>query len=327
MLESTRVAALGAISLFLIHGSVSAAESPIPSLVSPGSPDGFAAVQGPCPTFSWAGLLRGTSQELVVYEVRESGVESDATLTLRLPALASSWTPGSNECLERGKSYAWSLRAIDDSATSAWAETRFFTIPAAPSDEELRAALEVVRAHAALRDDDAQGGDGLQRGASQQIGAPGLAATRPVEDAPAQDGRTRATRAGAVAAFRIASNGGVEATSFSGDGSGLFNIGAAAIAAGAVGSSEIAFNAVGQSEIATNGVGQAEIEPNSITASEMAGSFCLVKRGSNACPSGYEEYFLKFDTEDTSNDDICDEEVASVCPNLYSEIYLSFCCA
>jgi hypothetical protein len=156
---------------------------------------------------------------------------------------------------------------------------------------------------------------------------PRVAATGPDEEGSSQNARIRTARAGGVAAFRVAANGAVEATSFSGDGSGLSNIGSAAIAAGAVGSSEIGFNAVSQSEIATDGVGQAEIEPNAVGASEMIGNFCLVKRGNFACPTGYTEYFLKFDTEDTSNDDICDVNVAALCPGSSSEIWLSFCCA
>ena len=89
-------------------------------------------------------------------------VDSD-TVALRkqLPAGASSWTPDLRSCLEAGTKYAWSLRVIeergvieehgadgaatDSSASRVWAEPAWLEVSDAPSDEEVEAALDVLR--------------------------------------------------------------------------------------------------------------------------------------------------------------------------------------
>src|SRR5688572_5077622 len=153
----TSHAFLGAISILLSQVTTPAAEASEPLLVSPGLLDDFAVQLWPCPTFSWASGGRGEALELVVYEVDESGtILVDPMLTLRLPALATSWTPSAAECFGRGKSYAWSLRAIGDPAGSEWGATRFFSIPAGPSEEEFLAGLEVVKAYLALEGHDSR---------------------------------------------------------------------------------------------------------------------------------------------------------------------------
>jgi hypothetical protein len=272
----------------------------------------------------------------VIYELGEAGaIGEDPALTVRLPPLASSFTPPGAECLGRGKSYAWSLRAIYDSERSGWAEALFFSVPGGPSDEDLRAALEVVRAYAARRNQDPRTAE-----PGRQPGTDDSGAGRDAEAAAPADSRTRTARAGAIVAFRVRASGDVEASSFSGDGSGLRNIGSAALAIDAVGPSEIAENAVssdeiiadavGSSEITSAAVGPSEIASNAVGASEMAGNFCLVKRGPDLpCPAGYTEFSIKWDTEDGDNGDFCTEEVATVCPtsSLNSFIYLGFCCA
>ena len=327
------------------HETAFAAGPPGPQLVSPGSTAGSAAGQGSCPTFSWASLLRGSSQELVVYEVDESGiVAAEPVLSQRLPSLASSWTPSASECLRRGKSYVWSVRWVGDSEPSEWAEARFFSVPAAPSDAELQAALEVLRAHYA-----ATQGEPLIQPLPLGTSETPLAQARPSgeSDVP-PDSPVRTARAGAVASFRVGAGGAVEATSFAGDGSDLYNIGSAAIVAGAVGSSEIATSAVGTTEIAADAVGAGEIAAGAVGSSEIAagavgaseiatdavgpteiaGNFCLVRRGDYPCPSGYTQYILAWDTEDTANGDVCTEEVAFVCDSdQFSKLSLAFCCA
>jgi hypothetical protein len=288
----------------------------------------------------------------VVYEVGDwETVAPEPALTLSLPPYASSWTPSGSECLRRGRSYAWSVRVIGNAEPSEWARARFFSIAAAPSDEELLAALEVVRAHIAATQSD-PGARGLElHGAGLQGDIDRPADTDAADRYESHsEGGIREASAGAVPAFRVTASGDVEATSFSGDGSNLRNIGSAAIAAGAVGASEIATNAVGESEIATdaveatdiaadavgsseitaNAVGASEIGAGAVGASEMAGSFCLVRRGSNPCPPGYTEYLLGWDTEDTLNNDICTEEVAVACgdeDSPFSSMYVYFCCA
>ena len=228
--------ALGAISILLTCVAAYAAESSVPLLVSPGLPDELAILNGTCPTFSWAGLMRGEAQELVVYEVDESGSAVTApTLTLRLPALASSWTPAGAQCFDRGKSYAWSLRAIGEAEQSDWGETRFFSVPAGPTEEEFRAGLEVVKAYLALQENESRRGE-AGKAPRARVAAEDLSGAG--EDSAAEgtaDTKIRTARAGVVPGFRVAPGGAVEATSFAGDGSGLTGVGQAAIATNAVG--------------------------------------------------------------------------------------------
>ena len=75
-------------------------------------------------------------------------------------------------------------------------------------------------------------------------------------------------------------NGTVTATAFVGDGSGITNIGATALAANSVGTSEVidnsltaadlAANSVGASEIAAGAVGTSEVADNTLTAADLA---------------------------------------------------------
>ena len=74
-------------------------------------------------------------------------------------------------------------------------------------------------------------------------------------------------------------------------------------------------------------VGASEIAAGAVGASEMAGQFCLVARGDYGCPSGYTWYFIRFDTEDNENGDICTDSVAAYCSSSASYIDIGFCCA
>lgn len=350
-MSTTTKALLGAITLALSVGVLRAQEAVAPSeLVSPGSADGFETVGGPCPTFSWAGSGRSASQQLVVYEVDETGaVDTVPVIAAKLPALASSWTPSRDLCFERGKSYAWSMRTdggSKDEPLSSWAAARFFTIPAGPSDEDFAEALEVVRAFTALRGAGSPARDVSSRPVLSPDTSPSDASVAgPAED-EASDTRVRSARAGLANVFRVTSSKAVEAASFEGDGSALYNIGAAALAINAVGSAEIQTDAVGaleiannaidegeivdgsvgSAEIATGAVGASEIAPNAVGASEMDGGFCLVKRQSSPCPDGYSEQSVTWDTEDSGNADTCDDDVGW-CGNSVSFLTIWFCCA
>ena len=105
------------------------------------------------------------------------------------------------------------------------------------------------------------------------------------------------------------------------------------IAANAVGTSEVVdnsltaddlgYNSVGVSEIAPNAVYSSEIGAQAVGPSEMSGRFCLVRNGGNPCPSGYSSHYIRWDTEDISNEDICGTPAAS-CSG--STIAIYFCC-
>ena len=68
-------------------------------------------------------------------------------LRLSLPGSATGYTPSLAACLARGRSYAWTVRALRSDGETAWAEPRFFGVPAAPSEAELAEALEVLQAY------------------------------------------------------------------------------------------------------------------------------------------------------------------------------------
>ena len=68
-----------------------------------------------------------------------------------VPAGATSWTPSADQCFAPGGRYVWFVRAVNELAgdevvaASEWSEGRYFTVPAAPSAEEMQRALDVLR--------------------------------------------------------------------------------------------------------------------------------------------------------------------------------------
>lgn len=111
----------------------------VPQLVSP------TGESSACPTFSWAVVPTASGYELVIYEVKVNGDVSPHPVTsIDLPAGASSWTLPADSCLAPGGRYAWSLRATGR-VGSAWSEAVLFAVTEAPSQDEVRQALEVLR--------------------------------------------------------------------------------------------------------------------------------------------------------------------------------------
>lgn len=115
--------------------------------VSPVAPSGIAVVESRCPTFSWAGIEEARSHELVVYRLGENGEPADELIRQSLPAAASSWTPSLDGCLERGRSYAWAVRAVGRKGASDWSPPSLFQVSAGPSEAEFEEALQVVRSY------------------------------------------------------------------------------------------------------------------------------------------------------------------------------------
>ena len=119
--------------------------------VSPGSVDGFVAVDTPCPTFSWSAGEGATGYELIVYSAEEPGdderrpgLETSAAPVLRqqVAGRAFSWTPSAENCLEPAGTYAWSVRAVDDLEAGAWSEAALFTVDPGPLVERIGGAIE-----------------------------------------------------------------------------------------------------------------------------------------------------------------------------------------
>ncbi len=181
---------------------------PQPVAVSPGAPTG-ALIGDACPAFSWGAVEGAKTYELVVYRVGEEGEELPV-LRETLPGSASSWTPSLARCLKRGAQYAWSVRAVGRKGPSRWSSPSLFSVASGPSQLELEEAFAVVRRYLA-----AQGGaeadvSAAGSGGQEPRTAPGASTSAPAPSAPAQP--------------VLHVDGGVLATSFSGDGSGLTNL-------------------------------------------------------------------------------------------------------
>ncbi len=134
--------------------------------VSPGAVDRMAQVNNACPTFSWEGSTATSFYEIVAYAIHENDDPATADLTAesevlytRISGAATSWTPSAEQCFAPGGRYVWFVRAASELAgdeavaTSEWSAGRYFTVPAAPSVDEVARALEVLQRYVA------QGGD------------------------------------------------------------------------------------------------------------------------------------------------------------------------
>lgn len=116
------------IAILLVMAALAAALTVLeaatdPVAVSPGGLAEVKRVATACPTFSW-GAAEGARAYLVeVFEIRDSAaglrrkvaaaIESAPVMTAEVSAAATSWTPALGECLQPGRSYAWSVREID----------------------------------------------------------------------------------------------------------------------------------------------------------------------------------------------------------------------
>jgi hypothetical protein len=144
-------ACLAAIMLGLL-AVVAAGEVPI--AVSPGASDRSTPIESRCPTFSWGALSGARAYELIVFEVAEQSAAAVRVETLaesaplslwtEIPAAALSWTPASDDCLTRGRRYAWFVRALGG-VEDGWSEARLFEVRQAPSPAEVEEALDTLR--------------------------------------------------------------------------------------------------------------------------------------------------------------------------------------
>ena len=117
--------------------------------VSPGESDRAVELATACPTFTWGAAAGAARIELIVLATAETE-KPRVVLRRELPGVAAAWTPGRAECLAPGALYAWSVRALDAAGSpldgqDGWATPRRFTVPAAPAESEVAAALEVLR--------------------------------------------------------------------------------------------------------------------------------------------------------------------------------------
>jgi hypothetical protein len=157
-----------------------------PEGVSPGAVDRIVEVEGRCPTFIWSGVPGAAAYELVVYRVPTepqasgaAGIElsaSNEVLFARVPGGATAWQPRLADGLDPGGSYVWFVRAVrleeagEVVEAGDWSAARFFSVPAAPSGEQVRQALEVLQRW------EAANGDGSMTLSSATAAAPAAVA-------------------------------------------------------------------------------------------------------------------------------------------------------
>ncbi|MEE4270140.1 MAG: hypothetical protein V2I67_00600, partial [Thermoanaerobaculales bacterium] len=132
-----------------------------PEGVSPGAVDRITEVEGRCPNFYWGGVSGAQAYELVVYQLQpelqasDTGEvdlsASDEVLYSRVPGGATAWQPELADGLAPGGSYVWFVRVVlreeagEVVEAGDWSVGRFFSIPAMPSAEQVRQALEVLQ--------------------------------------------------------------------------------------------------------------------------------------------------------------------------------------
>ena len=125
--------------------------------VSPGAIDRMAQVNNACPTFSWGADDSAAAYELIAYllpkdiaQQVEFTAESEV-MYASVAGSATSWTPSVEQCFAPGGRYVWFVRSVTELSgdqvieASEWSVGRYFTVPAAPSPEEMQRALDVIR--------------------------------------------------------------------------------------------------------------------------------------------------------------------------------------
>lgn len=180
-----------------------------PVAVSPGDASKLILIGDTCPTFTWGEVDETKAYELVVYQVGEEGEAAKAVLRQRIPGTASVWTPSLDRCLELGRRYAWSVRAVSEEAFSAWSAPSLFQVAAGPSQADFEAALQVVRGYLDAGGE-VRSTNGVDESQAESESEPTTAASSPVPRA--------------VGTMELSVEGGVVAASFAGDGSELTSL-------------------------------------------------------------------------------------------------------
>jgi hypothetical protein len=138
----------------LILASAVYAQEKGPAAVSPASDMGIAKVGQLCPTFSWTAVDWATAYRVEVFkaaggeiqEHQDMATASYPVLVKEILGAATSWTPSTDEQLNRDDIYVWYVQAIDESGAGMWSQGRLFQIEVAlglaPIEEALNETLE-----------------------------------------------------------------------------------------------------------------------------------------------------------------------------------------
>ena len=204
-----RSAAHTVLVLIVLSSAAWAAEPPV--AVSPGDASRLALTGDTCPAFSWGAVSGAEGYELVVYRLTEEGEEAPPVLRQTFTGTASSWTPSLDRCLERGGRYAWSVRSVGGKEASEWSALSLFEVASGASEAEFDQALALVRQYFVT-----------EGGAEPE----GVAEAEPQSRREASSSSFGAPAAGVVGTTQLSVDGGVVATSFTGDGSALTSLNA-----------------------------------------------------------------------------------------------------
>ena len=181
--------------------------SPKVSAVSPGAAQEQPSTVDRCPTFSWTLSRSQQSVEIAVYEKTESDWRPQPVLSRTLPPATSTWTPSKEECLRRGRTYAWAVRPIDSDLIGEFFSAPLFFQTESVSETDLFAAVEVIEAWRAS--EAARGSSESQRARSaSSVSSESSESDRPRRRRTSRRSRIRSAGsggAGPIAAIRGAS--------------------------------------------------------------------------------------------------------------------------
>jgi hypothetical protein len=143
MCSSRKVLALGVLVALFAALAVPASGERRPAPVSPGASDRSAVVEARCPTFLWSGVPGARGYELSVFRIEEHDAEPSLVTRTSVSGDARGWTPPSDQCLERGQRYAWSVTSVG--AEADWSVPFLFEVEPAPSIEEVERAIATLQ--------------------------------------------------------------------------------------------------------------------------------------------------------------------------------------
>ena len=197
----------------------------VPVAASPGAASRLVEIGDPCPTFNWAAVPGAESYELFVYRIGEEGEESVPVLRQKVKGAVTGWTPSLDRCLERGREYAWSVRAVAKEVPSEWSSPTLFEVAGRPSEMEFERALEVVRSYLESEDEaeadpEFSASDSLESAATPLELLVGRSAAVEGESVPVPAALTN---------VQLAVEGDVMAEKFGGEGSNLTGVTASAV--------------------------------------------------------------------------------------------------
>ncbi len=244
------------VTLLLLTVPAAGADGSESVAVSPGSATGT-LIGDPCPTFSWGSVATARSYDLVVYRLGENGEDAQPVLRETLSGSANGWTPALDRCLERGGQYAWSVRANGGSGASEWSLPNLFEVAPGLNEAELEEALRVVRRYMEAAD-----------GASASSATAAKTRAGP-ERQSGSEASASSPASPAVGTTRLNVDGGVVATSFTGDGSTLTALAPTNLAAGTAGIDISGTAATASNLVGGACVSESELEFDTATQAEL----------------------------------------------------------